>query len=48
MKKWETCNIPSRSNPGKTCGNTGRMPFGNLSVCRRHLRQIEKATPLEA
>ena len=46
MKKWDTCGIPSRGNPRKTCGNTGRMPIGGLRVCKQHQEQLEKATPL--
>ena len=47
MARWETCEIPRRGEPGKTCGNIGRNPTQGIRVCKMHLRMLNRATPLE-
>ena len=48
MARWETCEIPKRGEPGRTCGNIGRNPTQGIRVCRMHLRMLQRATPLES
>ena len=48
MKRPDTCEIPKRRDPGRTCGNTGRNPTQGIRVCKTHLRQRQTATPAEA
>ena len=49
MSKWEpTCSIPRRGRNKGACGNVARQSWEGEPVCTRHIRELHRATPLEA